>query len=304
MAAKVNIHNYLLHTNIYDLCRRIELPDEVMECVLTHVENDDFTSINSCFGNLFSSKTAGLAVEEIERFCSESGELINHGIKIMTVFLAAANHTRKLYAKAGIDDAVYIATMGFFKRTVREYKEINGVYGFDRTFWWWRQLSLIIFRLGTLEFEIRIAEDTARIGFPGEKSLPVIAVHIPSDAVMTRENLDNSYNTARTFFKKHYPDFNYRCICICYGAWLLSPILKKILPPSSKILEFQSDYAITRMFINDQSYFTWVFKQKEQPTNLNLLPETTFLQCSIKKHLIEGGTIGMAAGVLVVNNLY
>ena len=299
MNSKVNIHDYLSCQNIYDLCKQIDLPDEVTKNVLKHIENDDFTSVNPYFGDIFLSKTAGRSVEQIEALCSENGGFIHCGYKIMAVFLVAALHTRKLYAKAGIDDVVYMATMSFFKRTVKEYKEINGVYGFDRTFWWWRQLSLNIFRLGSLEFEIRIAEDTARIGFPGEKNIPVIGVHIPSDAVLTREELDNSYKTARAFFCKHYACFKYRCLCICYGTWLLWPALKEILPQDSKILEFQSDFAITKIYNNDQSYLAWVFKQKEKPADLNALPENTSLQRAFKKHLIKGGTIGWATGVLV-----
>ena len=300
MTTKVNIQDYLSRPVISDLCRQIDLPGEVTECVLKHVENDDFTAVNPFFGTLFSSATANWSVKKIETLCSENGEFMNRGYKIMTVFLAAALHTRELYAKAGIDESIYIETMGFFKRTLREYKEINGVYGFDRAFWWWRQLALVIFRLGTLEFEMRITEDTARIGFPGEQSIPVIAVHIPSDAVLTRKELDNSYITARMFFNKHYPHFKYRCLCICYGTWLLWPALKDMLHPDSKILEFQSDFALTGRFDNDQSYIEWVFKQKEIPADLSILPEITSLQRAIKKRLIEGGAIGRAAGVLVI----
>jgi hypothetical protein len=215
----------------------------------------------------------------------------------MTVFLAAALHTRELYAKAGIDDSIYLETMGFFKCTVREYKEINGVYGFDRTFWWWRQLSLTIFKLGIFEYEMCIANYPEHFGFYGEKNIPVLWFHVPSDAVMTREALDHSYKAAWTFFNKHYPNFKYRCICGM--PWFLSPILKNIFQPGSRILEFQSDYVITGVDVNDQSYFTRVFKLKEIPADLNLLPENTSLQRAIKKLLIEGETIGRAAVVFV-----
>ena len=300
MTAKVNIQDYLPRPSISDLCGQIDIPGEVTESVLKHVENDDFSAVSPYFGSLFSPETAGWSVEKIEILCSENGEPVNHGYKIMTVFLAAALHTRKLYAKAGIDDAVYLDTMGFFKRTIMEYKEINGIYGFDRTFWWWRQLALVIFRLGTLEFEMRITEDTARIGFPGEQSIPVIAVHIPSDAVLTRNELDNSYKTARMFFSKYFTCFKYRCFCICHGTWLLWPALKEILPTGSKILEFQLDFVITKIYNNDQSYLAWVFKKKEKPNDLSVLSEKTSLQRAFKKHLIAGGTIGWAAGVLVI----
>jgi len=295
MTTKINIYDYLSRQNIYNLCRQINLPDEVTENVLKHIENNDFTDVNPYFGYLFSSKTAGKAAQAIETLCPK----IDHGYKIMTVFLAAALHTRELYAAAGISDSIYIETMGFFKRTVMEYKEINSVYGFDRAYWWWRQLSLNIFRLGTLEFEMRSVEHTAHFGFPSEKSIPVIWVHIPSDAVMTRENLNYSYKIANAFFNKHYSHFKYRCICC--GAWMLSPALKEILPSNSKILEFQSDFAITKIFSDDQSYFSWIFKQNKKPSDLSELSENTSLQRAIKKRLIEGGNIGRAAGIIVKN---
>ena len=299
MTANLSMQDYLSLRHIADLCSQIDLPDEVTESVLKHVENDDFTAVTPCFGALFSPETADRSVKIIETVCSEQGVSVDHGYQIMTVFLAAALHTRELYVKAGIADAIYLATMGFFKRTVSEYKEINGVYGFDRTFWWWRQLSLTVFRIGTLEFEMHIAGYPAQFGFYSETNIPVLWVHIPSDAVMTREALDHSYQTAHAFFRRHYPDFQYRCLCST--PWLLSPILKHILPSGSKILDFQSDYAITRIYADDPSYFIHVFKQKEKPADLRSLPEDTSLQRAIKKLLMEGGTVGKAAGVFVNN---
>jgi hypothetical protein len=79
LTAKVSMQDYLSHANIADLCRQIDLPGEVTENVLKHAENDDFTALNTCFGDLFSSKTAERAVKVIETFCSEQKEGIDHG---------------------------------------------------------------------------------------------------------------------------------------------------------------------------------------------------------------------------------
>ena len=293
----VNIYDYLTRSGVYHLCRQIDLPDEVTESILGHVENDSFNAVNYYFTTLFSPKTVRWSVEKIDALCPENGESVNRGFKIMAVFLAAALHTRELYAKKGIDDAVFIQTMSVFNCSVRDCKEIYGHYGFDRALWCCQHLALTVFRLGTLEFEMRIVTNPSHFGFAEEESIPVLWVHIPSDALMTREELDNSYKTARTFFNQYYPDFKYRCICC--GAWLLSPILKEILPPGSKILEFQSDFKITKIYPDDESYFIRVFKQQDKPDDLNRLPENTSLQRAVRKRLMEGGTIGRAEGVLI-----
>ena len=296
----LNINKYLLAYEIRQLCEQIRLPEEVIQQVLRHIDDGDFSSADPHFASLFIPEKAKKASEAIDSLClGEDGKSTGDGFKLMAVFLAAALHTREIYGKMGIGDDIFIESMGFFRHTMTENLAIRGHYFFDRAWWWWHQLSLCIFRLGTLEFEMAVLDDAAHIGFPGERKVPALSVHIPSDAVLTRGELDNSYNMAHIFFKKHFPDFKYRCM-YC-DTWLLSPALKELLAPGSNILEFQKDYAITKTNEDDAGFFYWLYMTDKIPggcDEIKKLPENTSLRRAVKKRLLEGGKIGSAAGVV------
>jgi len=199
------------------------------------------------------------------------------GFKMLAVQLCAALHTRKLYAEKGINDNIFIETLKSYQRFIGEHFVTYGYYGFDRGWWTYRQLSMRLFRLGVLEFEWR-------------KDKPTISVHIPSDAVMTREALDTSYAWAKAFFAQQGGEYT-GMFC---STWLLYPDLKNILPSGSRILNFQQDYEILELQPQAQSIMTQVFKRKYD--DLTQLPEDTHLQREIKKLLLQGGNIGNAYG--------
>jgi hypothetical protein len=136
---------------------------------------------------------------------------------------------------------------------------------------------MVIFRLGVLEFEMY---DDA------------LGVHIPSNAVMTRTALDESYSQAVSFFARFYPSFSYTGI-YC-GTWLLSPVLREVLLPGSRILNFMDDYQIDAVNEEDNGGMKWVFKRDYE--NLHALPEDTRLQRALKTRLLAGKKIGSASG--------
>ena len=99
--------------------------------------------------------------------------------------------------------------MKCFPRFVREHKECFGDYGFDRAFWPGRQLSMLLFRLGALEFEL-IPETKTDDEVPEKEAvrafhLPVkeIGVHIPSDADISPARVQISFMFANMFFAKY-----------------------------------------------------------------------------------------------------
>lgn len=208
------------------------------------------------------------------------------GMAHLAAALAGACHTRRLYRKNGVPEDVYFATMGCFARFLRETREITGKWAFDRGFWTWRQTGGRLFRLGTLEFEY----------LPEGRAL---SVHIPSDAVLSREELDRSYGHAERFFAGEGrafccqgPPMETRC-----SSWLLAPALRELLPEGSGIRRFAGDYTLCAVEEDDREFYRWLFRC-EPPLPAEDLPEDTGLQRRAKAYLAAGGKIGSARGVL------
>lgn len=256
-------------------CTEIGLPQEV---------TDELTALGSapdtgdCLLRLISTEYAS-AERELKTLLGAD----ERGFGMLRAMLTAALKTRERYRDKAIPDGVYLKTMQCFSRFVKEHRESYGYYGFDRSFWTGRQLSMQLFRLGELEYEKSV--------FRGADA---ISVHIPSDADLSPAAIDASLRQARDFFAKYFPA--YACATYYCCSWLLSPALKKLLPAQSKILLFQRRFNILSTDEAPESYKQWVFKNKNlAPEDF---PENTSLQKSMKRYVLQGGKIGEALGTL------
>ncbi|MDR2952493.1 MAG: acyltransferase domain-containing protein [Treponema sp.] len=279
------------HSKIRSLCEEIKLPDEVIDQIVTIIPDIDFSIIEEDFHKLFSLETGDEAYKNIAQKLKENA----FSLKPLAVYLAAALKTWEIYEKLGIPRIIYADTMKMFARFVNEHLETYHFYGFDRDFWIYRILSASLFRLGTLEFEMKKCAENDRLEGYAAEGDKIISVHIPSDAVMTRENLDKSYKISDDFFKKYFPEYGGKIIHC--RTWLLDPALKNLLPEKSKIINFQSDYKIINTSPEESEFIMWVYKKKYD--NYELLPEDTTLQRNMKKHLLSGGKISLATGVKI-----
>ncbi len=267
------------------LCREIGLQPEVTEIVLAGyqelLQNDFFEqNQNKETIRLLGSRATwdkGLA---LLKECLAPDE---RGFGMLAVMLDYMCGTKEDYQKKGIPDEVFRATMGCFPRFIGEHKVSYGVYGFDRAFWTPRQLSMQLFRIGELEYE-----------FDEQDGKQIISIHIPSDAVMTKERCRDSYERAQEFIGKFYPEWSdkvYGC-----NSWLLAPGLKLVLPETSNIIRFQSGFNIIKVDEDSKEFLEWVYKRNDIP--YEELPEDTSLQRNMKKYLLRGGKIGEADGML------
>lgn len=205
------------------------------------------------------------------------------GFKMLSYMLTAAFYSLEEYEEKGIPKEIFTDTMKCFSRFTQEHYESYGYYGFDRGFWTGRQLSLQLFRLGELEFEKTI-----------EENQKIIAVHIPSDAILTEENCKKSLRMADDFFREE--DCSYEHVPYSCNSWLLSPALKNLLPEQSNILKFQNLFTIESVEEDCTEYLTWIFKRND--LDLKDFPENTSLQKNAKKYLLNGGKIGEGKGYL------
>lgn len=206
------------------------------------------------------------------------------GFKELACMLRCAMAARETYEELGIGEKIYRDTFACFTRFVREHRDSFGSYGFDRGFWTVRQVSCKLFRIGELEYE--------SIRMDGE---PVISLHIPSDARLEPGELRRSYLDARALLGRAFPEYaGARMYC---HSWLLSPTLKELLPPGSRILRFQESFAVTPLAGDNREYRLWVFKNPSLPPED--YPEETSLQRKLKARILEGGTLTDAKGFLV-----
>jgi len=246
--------DYADKDQLISLCRDIEMPDEATEYICGPALHADFTDIERYFDSLFSFDIVTEAWQAIHDWGNAGNGLLS-----LTAYLIAALKSKEMYYERGIDESFYIDSMKIFSRFTNEYKKAYGQLGYNRGNWPYRQIGLNIFRPGCLEFEIiRVNEDLMkRLGIGKPEAL---AVHIPSDSLMTRQALDESYAAANTFFPRFFPTFKPQCT-YCH-TWLLAPALKEILPADSRIITFQSDYDIVDTEEESTGFIRWVFKKE------------------------------------------
>lgn len=196
--------------------------------------------------------------------------------------LWVAAKTRSRWHEKGISDRIFLDTMGCYRRFLGEAVKKTGRLYFDRGWWTYRQLSMVLFRVGVLEYELVSGKNE-------------IAVHIPSDAYIAPANVDASLAQAREFLAAVFPD--YAQSPMTCDSWLLSPELAKLLPEDSRILAFQRRFQIEEVFPDAMDCLEWLFSASEKAP-LESLPEETSLQRKVKNVLLSGGKIGIALGVM------
>ena len=268
--------NQILH-----LARELSIPEEMTAQLPAIWAGLDMEQLSPHIHAMTVQEQEPTAYESLTKIFADTDP---DGLKMLACQLRAALQTRENYAQKGISDTIFIDTMKCFARYSRESFAMRGRYTFDRGWWVWRQLSIRLVRLGVLEFEYRA-------------DLDAISVHIPSDAVMTVDGLHESYDMAKEFYIQQ--NITYKEI-YC-RTWLLSPVLKEILPPESRILNFQRDYKITELFPDSTSFMRWVYHKEygQAIEDVAGLPENTTLQREIKKLLLAGKTVGDAYGRLI-----
>ncbi len=290
----MDLQQYLRPDAISRLSEQIGMPPEVTAKIAALAGRFDFSPLAAPIGLLFDCATAPEGVRMIQALL---GPVDEAPLVWLAIWLGAALRTHEHYRLKGIDDTVFYSTMSCFSRFVREHRESYGVYGFDRSFWTYRQIAMRLFRLGTLEYEMvdYRGPDIRRVDVTLlTQGTPVLSVHIPSDARLGGANCHESYRQANAFFQKHYPEFAYPVFYT--NTWLLSPSLQHLLPADSKILNFQKDFRIIGTDAENDAYRSWVFKNPSlKPADY---PENTSLQRQIKAFVLAGGKIGVAAGII------
>lgn len=265
---------------LQELYHLIGLQPEVIDRVQSAGEETDLREAGPYLERMTDRKTAAEAYRELDALLKEDA---GH-MKMLYCQLECARRAFKGYRQKGISQAVYVDTMKCFTRFLEECRKKNGSMFFDRGWWTYRQTSMSLFRIGALEYEFDEHEGEA-----------VIAVHIPSDADLSEESVDRSLKAAGEFFRMYYPECRYEQYTC--DSWLMSPVLKQVLPERSNIGSFQERFVITQVDKENEDCIEWLF-QVPAGTAYGELPAETSLQKRVRELLLGGGAVGTAYGIM------
>lgn len=264
---------------IMEIMKMIDLQEEVINLVLGEINHLNFKKFETDILDLLDINKAIEAKEKLK----EALDPDDNNMKMLACMLYALTFTYERYLEKGISDEIFIDTMKAFRRFLDEHYAGNQTWKFDRAWWTHRQIAMTIFRIGELEYEMK-DDDNGKY----------ISIHIPSDANLSSEKVNESFNSAFKFFEEFYPEYsdvNYRC-----RSWLLSSDLLNLLPEDANIIKFRSLFEIIDESYGQTGFIKWIYKTEYE--NYEELPEDTTLQRNLKQYLLNGGSISTALGFL------
>ena len=209
----------------------------------------------------------------------------------LAVILMCAVKVKERYEKMGIAEEIYLDTMSDIKIWC-ENADNEGVKNYG---WLKNHLKLELFRLGRLQFQLYECKNKTlnykKLPFPyGER---VIYVHIPQGEKLEREKCIESFRMAEEFFKKYFPEYEYRWY-FC-ESWLLYEGNKDFMSEDSNILAFASLFDHCYSIKVDVQTIERVFGKRRLLKRS--YPEKTALQKSLKKYMLSGGRAGVGISV-------
>lgn len=220
---------------------------------------------------------------------------------IMLTVILLSKKMRERLLKLGLTKRVVYNTLLDLKYKLKEGKKLHGVVGFDKFEWYLRFLELRIFALGRLQFELR--QYTGEPFSYGEREIKcgavVLYTHIPRDDNPLDMKLANaSFKEAQKVFSKLIGIEDIPILC---SSWLLYPKNRELLPDNSNIVKFMDRFTLISVndcHNNSNNVIPFVFEVRAD-TPIESLPENTTLQKGYKAHLLGGGKMGTALGLLL-----
>lgn len=271
------INDGLNSAELYDM---IGLQPEIVGKLNIISGQVDLGQVENYLNGMMDMDTAQQSYRDLKAFFKEDEGCL----KMLYCQLECARRLFGQYREKQIAKSIYVDTMKCFTRFIEECREKNRRMYFDRGWWTYRQISMNIFRIGALEYQFKEYE--------GEK---VIALHIPSDADMSRDSVEASFQQAELFFQTYYREYEYsKYTC---NSWLMSPVLRPLLSRDSNILSFQNRFSIIKEDREDKEYIEWLFCVPTD-TEYEELPQATSLQRKVRELLLKGGAVGSAFGIM------
>jgi hypothetical protein len=199
--------------------------------------------------------------------------------------LALLESTLAYHHERGVPETVSWATLGDLGRKLSIDRRMSSE-GRPATFEWLTlHLRGGIYELGRLQFQRGHSRLEAVGGSPLSPGDFALALHIPESGPLTPECCDESFELAREFFPRHFPNEPYRVVTC--ASWLLDPQLAEFLPPESNIVRFQRRFQLLPGGRDgNRDVLRFVFHTRTTP--LDALPQRTTLERAVVAHLRAG----------------
>lgn len=207
----------------------------------------------------------------------------DRGLSILRMYLDWIPEMKARYDALGIPEQIFLDNLKDIGIWCRDYIAHTGLPGLRTWHWIAHSLRLELIRLGRLQFEpCALEEDIHFAGRLWPAGTPVLAVHIPAEDPLDPQAALASFAQAEDFFPRYfgksYPLFH------CH-SWLLSPMLRELLPANSRILQFQGMFEVLDSAEDPQAEERVFGEVLPNPADY---PENTSLQRALKAYLLDG----------------
>lgn len=277
-----------------------------------HIDRKDIIAAAALCG--IDDETAALAADAFEReraFCEKYAPrcarkfcprlLRKPPIVRLACVLAATTYSHERYRELGIGDDVFAATMSDIGIWARNCRVRDGVVGLANYPWVSHHLTLRLFRIGRLQFQffklycpLGAISRLRKMSPPHALGENILNVHVPQGEKLDPAACEASFDAARGFFARHFPD--YRAKCFFIDSWLLGPVNKTLLPSSSNINVFADMFSLIAV----KKCKGWddaerIFDCKRR--RVQMLPQDTSLRRAAAKLLADGGCLERGFGI-------
>lgn len=257
----------------------LDMPDDVTKMLEKIGEKAPYVMPEDLKKTYLCRETTEEAFEQLKAAIGEDPD----GMKQLYAVMDVTGDAWQRYLEKGISAGIFAETMKLVPRFLRSFHDRSGEWKFNTGWWFWRELALLEFRAGCLEYEL-----------VAEKGRRFISLHIPSDADLSAEAIDASFAAFKRFLAAFYPEWqNLPWEC---DSWMMSPALEHLLPETSKILQFNRRFRVLEENAESLGVLNWVFPGCSEISAD--LPENTSLQRSMKSWLLSGNTVAWTRAVL------
>ena len=185
--------------------------------------------------------------------------------KNLLAYLYFCESVSEKYKKLGIPEEILIDTLYDLVVWTKTYYDMTGKVGFAQTGWLKWHMSFKLFKLGRLQFAFDKAECDIE-AYSVKRGDDILAVHIAEVGPLDIDECLKSFENAKNFFKKYFPEYNYKCFT-CH-SWLLDEGLGNYLRENSNILRFAALFKNIKADESD-ALLKYIFRRDATRENLD-----------------------------------